>query len=221
MSTFIHFGLCKTGTSFLQHEIFPKIPNINFLYAKNQGDILRFREKPHCINLISHEELSGKPYVTKNTDDIRFIVADRMKAMFPTAKALIGIRELDPWLRSCYKQSIIGGNDKSYSDWCNTINRDYWNIKAYLLHIKKLFPEVYVYTMHDFITDNERIIQEICSFLGTEVPPHKQKLVNRSLTDGQVKVLRFINHFLRSDNYNPNRKISQYPLSLIIRKLKR
>ena len=57
MSMIVHVGLHKTGTTFLQREIFPKIKNVNY-----NRDVFWVKNYKNKINVISNEWLSGQPY---------------------------------------------------------------------------------------------------------------------------------------------------------------
>ena len=53
----IHLGLHKTGTTFLQQEIFPKLAGVNYKVYFDENKY-EFNDE---INLISCESLSGSP----------------------------------------------------------------------------------------------------------------------------------------------------------------
>ena len=58
---FIHIGMHKTGSSFLQNEIFPKL-DINYFRPKDEYII-----KPGK-NLISNESFMGNPFIDSDFD---------------------------------------------------------------------------------------------------------------------------------------------------------
>lgn len=102
----IHIGLHKTGTSFLQRVIFPKLDGVYYIRTNKAFEILSIRAIENKITLLSHEILSGKPG-SIGRKDFRFELADSLKKLFPNAKIIIGIGELEPWLKSLHKQSIL------------------------------------------------------------------------------------------------------------------
>ena len=106
----IHVGLHKTGTSFLQAEIFPKIKNVNYIGMLRYGSKI-YEDK---LNIISDEELSVNPHLPPchgNYFDSgqRNVIAERLQSIFPNAKIILGIRNKDTWLRSVYSQYVKGG----------------------------------------------------------------------------------------------------------------
>jgi hypothetical protein len=217
---FIHVGLHKTGTTFLQKNVFQNIKNVNYFnHNSNLFDFLSFSLKKDKINLISHENFSASP-IYQDAGNIRFIIAEKLNILFPNAKIIIGTREIDSWLQSMYRQTIKNGNHKNFIEWKNNLEKDYWNIQKYIDHLKELFPEVYEYKMKDLKKNNEKIIGEICEFMGVEVPHYNVEIINKSLNEKQVKVLRFMNSFFKS-RYNPNGKIPRAPFDILFKKIRK
>ncbi|MFT4544599.1 MAG: hypothetical protein ACI9EQ_001059 [Bacteroidia bacterium] len=105
MEVFFHIGLQKTGTTFLQRELFSKIKDSNFQYVDGHDhpqifnsfrfqdpiyfDENQVRQEIACLAegkmklLISFEDLSGHPY---NAAQARSVIADKIKRCFPNAK---------------------------------------------------------------------------------------------------------------------------------------
>jgi hypothetical protein len=130
---FIHIGLHKTATSFLQHEVFPKLKGINYVpQQKFYTPILRqicltdplyFNEKEiknqlfnyltTGKNLISSEGLSGSPFLQYTN---RSAILTKLHNMFPEAKIIIGIRAQKDIIISLYKQYVKHGGVKKFND---------------------------------------------------------------------------------------------------------
>lgn len=213
MKIIIHVGLHKTGTTFLQNGIFKNIKNVNYIRLLS----IRSKVLDDKINIVGDESLSGKPFSVVYNYDMRPFITQRIKGMFPNAKIIVGVRQLEPWLKSCYKQSIIGGNWRSYNVWKSQINHAYWDMDGYVNLLKNTFDEVFVYTFEDLKSKPDIIVESMCSFMNVEVPDYKNKLHNISLSERQMKILRFFNKFLYSSHYNPKKKIPQYPISRLVR----
>ncbi len=126
---FLHIGLHKTGTTFLQKNIFPNFdttdlcynpPNIinaiRDLYRHNYCDELRretiriiYRELDIICQkkiFLSHEIYSGTPW--RNYDDLEKM-SSFLKEVFPTAKIILVFRDHGDWLESLYKEAIKDG----------------------------------------------------------------------------------------------------------------
>jgi len=125
MKTFIHIGLPKTGTTFLQNVVFPALENItlittpityyneDFVKLKSADDSLLNHEtlKESIINqckgeniLISDEFLSGFPMHLCNIN--RSIIAKRLQYIFPDATIIIFLRGQKDILYSLHNQYI-------------------------------------------------------------------------------------------------------------------
>lgn len=117
----VHIGYHKTGTTFLQKEVF-KHPDLPFNLIERrqvQREIIRknmfffdadqirssfiSKFKSNCINVISDEDLLGSPHSGGYNSYDNFL---KIKALFPEAKVLIGIREQSDIILSSYKQYV-------------------------------------------------------------------------------------------------------------------
>lgn len=128
MTTIIHIGLHKTGTSTLQNY-FRQNDAIDYIERRevqkafvghkesSSAKTLTIREhRAQADNkklVISHERLSGYP-ASGGFD--RELIAKRLKATFPDAKVLIVFREQKAWIKSFYQQYIADGGSESLPD---------------------------------------------------------------------------------------------------------
>ncbi|WP_373533182.1 sulfotransferase domain-containing protein [Vampirovibrio sp.] len=138
----IHVGMHKTGTTYLQEHIFPKLDDVylvsvntvvdpikrflKHLFSRNvllldlgqiKVEIEAFIESlPQNKILISNESLFG--FFHENYSHNKMF-ADYLKLMFPNAKILVTIRRQDDWLESAYKQVIHAGLSISINHFLN------------------------------------------------------------------------------------------------------
>ena len=138
MTTLIHIGYPKTGSTWLQENFFknnqiffnanrrdlslnfghPKVFDFNIKKTKNFYKSFFYNlKKNRKIGVVSSEFLSGNLYLNGGMDSQ--IYADRLKSIFPGSKVLIIIREQSSFLYSFYK------HDVSY-------NGGFWNIDEFL-----------------------------------------------------------------------------------------
>src|SRR5258706_14314689 len=106
---YIHVGYPKTGTTFLQNEIFPKLQEVNYikslLIRPETSRIIRQDEfsfdydqiqnnlERHFVkgkNVLSNEGLIGDFFLCKLVNNK--LIADRLKRLFPNAKIIISLR---------------------------------------------------------------------------------------------------------------------------------
>jgi len=140
MIDFIHVGDYKTGTSWLQQNVFPFHPEIQYLGDPFENHELQtvIRELVDCRDLdfdadqlslrfkknftkdltkitgISREALSQSHYITGEHAKRN---AQRLKAVFGNVKIIYVIREQISMLASIYSQYLKAGGTRSFYDW--------------------------------------------------------------------------------------------------------
>jgi len=117
---FLHVGLHKTGTTFLQRKVFPHLPvnllvqpRIEYLAEEEDYDPDRFREmlgrqfeiKPGCPTVISQEAFSGRALGSPRWDPFR--MARRLHQTFPAAKVLLVVRSQPSYILSLYCFRVV------------------------------------------------------------------------------------------------------------------
>lgn len=188
----IHIGLHKTGSSFLQHCVFPKLKGVNYIYKPENplfAPILASK-----INLISDEEISlSMPH---NSD--RFRTLDAMHMQYPDAKIIIGVRSITPWLDSCYAQYIKTGGSLTFYEYIKD-NRFFMSPIEYYDYVCSLWGQenVFLYWHWDLINERDGIVAFICDFIGVPVPEYTNRRVNVSLK--HVEYWRWINIIFRGE----------------------
>jgi hypothetical protein len=146
---YIHVGIQKTGTTFLQELCFPHLKGIHYVHKKNYstpppdgivGRLSRIantnplflylkkeKDELDCLLrdvkeetvLISYERLFGN--VSFNFYD-NFNTTRSLKYLFPAAKIILVIRRQDDLLESLYKQCLRAYFCPTVSDFLNYVN---------------------------------------------------------------------------------------------------
>lgn len=200
----LHMGLHKTGTSFLQYEIFSRLKNTNLTLMLRYGTKI-YEDK---LNIISDEELSVNPYLPTyhrmHLDcNQRFVIAERLHSIFPDAKIILGIREKDSWVRSVYSQYVKSGGIYSYDKFVKDIfDHSFLYFDAYIKCLKSLFDEVLVYEFEDLKYDSKSFVKNICDFIGVDAPSFENRIYEKKWSEEKLKLGLFLNRFFRSD-FNP------------------
>ena len=202
----IHIGLHKTGTTFLQNEVFPKIPDINY---QTKVDLTTTVE-PDKINLFSDENLDGGSYRLFNTVQTRYSILENLHKLFPDAHIIICLRNKDKWLWSAYKQYILAYKSCSFDEYKKRFDSSFLDYKEYLSRIHQLFDHVYVCYFGELKKNPQQFVRDMCDFIGVEPPAFENKIVYKSITDGQVKFLLMFDTIFRS-------KMIHFALSILIR----
>lgn len=169
-SVIFHIGLHKTGSTFLQKELFSKIQNPRFNYINNNNtfryflnktiyrDNLYFDEalksniiKKNKINLVSAENLSGNPEgISFNLKNI----LDNLYNLCEDSKIILFIRKQDDFAESNYVQSIRSGSNLSIRNMYKYVFKEDLPLRHYQIIYKDLFQYKkyidYIYTKFHF-----------------------------------------------------------------------
>ena len=187
----IHVGLQKTGTTFLQEEIFKKM-NVRYIRDISFTNLCFKRDKK---TIIANEALSGDPYSNKID---RFKVIDNLHNLFPDAKIIVGVRNWRDMMDSLYSQYIRNGGC-GYDTLLLFNIREYSFYEEYIEHIQSLFKDVFVYN-YDWDLKKEHkeaFIIRLCDFIGEPVPDYQDKRYRVRLKPYQLQTMRMINKLLK------------------------
>lgn len=162
----------RTGTKFLQNEIFSKMSNV-----------------------YSNENLSCSPFNRFSGLNInRLILLDLIKKMFGDVKIIVCFREKDCWLHSIYYHNVEGyGFYKSFDFWFdNYFNKDLLDFDFYKKQLKENFSDVFIYDFEDFVNHHFTVLGDMMDFIGVHVD-YSFKKYNASTTKTRLNVIRFLN----------------------------
>jgi len=204
---FIHVGLHKTGTTFLQNEVFKKISGINY---QRKVDLTTHVE-PGKINLFSDENLDGGSYRLFADPFGRYHIATNLSKMFPDANIIVFTRDEKSWLISAWKQYVLSYFGYPFQEYYRRIDKTITDFNSYIGHLQKLFKNnVLLVHYEELLEAPEDVVKNICDFIGVPVPVFENKSVYKSLSDGQVGFIVFFDKIFRS-------KTLHFILSLFIR----
>jgi len=145
----VHIGLPKTGTTTLQHALFPAqqrfayIGKVNNVYPKDVHELIErigFQDSleydsARTAALLAEIQDGSKPLIV--SDEIlsvdgkadRRLVAERLNSLFGPAKVLIGLRAQPSMLQALYFNYIRGSGERviSFEGW---LERSYGSIRS-------------------------------------------------------------------------------------------
>src|ERR1044071_9351305 len=143
---YIHVGMPKTGTTFLQEKCFQNLRGLHYVHTTNyspiprQGfmDLLRriVYTNPAFYDLQSAKEEANKLLETVNEETVliswerlfgdmfknyfdNFYITNVLKALFPTAKIIMIIRRQDELLDSIYRQTLHSYHHQTVNSFLN------------------------------------------------------------------------------------------------------
>jgi len=181
---YLHIGLPRTGTSFLQNEVFKKLP-IHYKHDMLTVDEFGLRDG---INLLSHEDLCGKIYLPTKLDRLGFFsYYSKYKP-----KIIMGIREQESLHKSMYNILLWLGYSKSFQDAKKHLEYKY-NVDEIVNQVHTYFDDVFIYHFDDFKKNNEKVVSDICDFLNVDIPNVNFHVVNKRWNKRQMWLCRNIN----------------------------
>ncbi len=226
---FIHPGWNKTGTTFLQNNVFMPIFDKGLIGPGIALKDLKEKTIDRDIPLlISDESLLGvtikrNKYIDNRISRLNFL--HNWARICPETQFIICIRKHEDFLESLYRQFLHVGGDVQPEEFIDTINNDGFIKVEELLYepiLKKLlelFPNPHLIWDFDLLKSNSpRVIKELILFLGLDLSilddiMSKKELTrkdNRSVEYFSGLCLRYVNKIVASQ-VNPNKPI---PLSL-------
>lgn len=235
----IHVGYQKTGSTFLQQEIFSNSDAFftpwgeqsaraieHFLLAhpaRFDAEQVRaeFKGAGTRMPVISHEDLLGYPILGRYYPELAL---SRMAKAFPDAKILICMREQGSMLLSQYFQYIIQGGRLTLKEMLtNNLGRDGFRPLMRLDHFEydlmhatacRYFPseQVLLLPFELLREDRELFVGSILNFCGLEMDvPVPNRVVRKRRGAAALRVERFLNGLLPDPPIFPE-EYKDYPL---------
>lgn len=200
---FLHVGLPKTGSTFLQQNVFPYM-NINLIRNNMNasfGSLTNFSVVCKLLddlpNVITDENLYGNVFGLNNSVDgidvydNNFNIAIRLQRLYPNAKIIVVFRELDSWIKSLHKQ--LKGNPYTKQTFNFRISSEYKMFEQYEKCLKNMFYKVLVLHYEDLKNNQDNFIQNICDFINVDFPEnYDRRKVMVSLNEKQLRCLSVI-----------------------------
>ncbi|MBD3209147.1 hypothetical protein GF367_01885 [Candidatus Woesearchaeota archaeon] len=218
-----HVGLHKTASTFLQHEVFPKLGGVKQLTShgkygtvdlmnKNlsQRDVKRIRGElkkraTAGTNLLSCEGLAGSAYPRRPVKD-RVQILDDIKKVSQgfKPKVILVLRRQDKLIESVYRDYVRGGAVDDFDTFMGRLFRrwggrggfvQWFSFSAYVRELHKMFEKqnVLVLTQEGLKASPTHFMESLCRFIGTDVPAYHNKPRNRSYGAVQMRLARKLN----------------------------
>lgn len=191
----VHVGYHKTGSSWLQEELFPVLEDVAvpldfgtileaivtphpFVFDEAKfwdeyGATLRAAASKTNVTVLSSERLSGSPH--SGGYDSR-ILTQRIQRLFPEAKILVVVREQMQMIASNYREYIRGGGTCSLKRYLNPpvanhrpmFDPDYFRYDKFVEQYYEAFgtDQVKVLPFEWLKARPKRFVSEVCGFLG-------------------------------------------------------
>ena len=201
---FVHIGAYKTGTSFLQKNIFSIWPNITYVNDLWFSYLALVEDKKKYI--ISNETLYGRPWARENSltwTEERQLIIKALSRLFPDAQIILSLRKHSGFILSLYKQYLHEGGTSKLEEFYD-IENDRGIIKREDVFftdtidlLRLLFRrEPFVFTLEEITKDLKRLLKKLEGMFREEAPilsGNTTFALNRGVGFWQGKVLRILN----------------------------
>lgn len=208
---YIHIGFPKTGTTFLQQDIFPCLKGINYfergfveslfqakLLTKDCDKSLKEDIEKYLTgkNLISYELLT----VGRIQEPVDYrLICDRLFSLFPNAKIIITLRNQYELIRSVYAQHVQNGGTKTFQSFISNFDFSAFNFFNFVNYYREKFGKENIFlTIYELLRINpELFIKNLVNWIGVDPPVFSRvKWHNVSYGDRQIFIARLFNLFL-------------------------
>jgi hypothetical protein len=191
---FVHVGLQRAGSTFLQENVFPNM-DLNFC----GNDLLKSKIKDGK-NLISNESLCGYYFAL---DDLNngYEIANRISSLFPNTKIIFIVRQFDDWIKSCYAKYMNVLHRRydglSFVEWSKKFNVEKVDFNAYTGYLKSLFDDVLVLN-YELLRDNpDLFIKYLCDWMDIKVPKYKLEYKNVDFGNNKFVLYKGVNYLYK------------------------
>lgn len=211
MALFLHVGLHKTGTTFLQRNVFPKWKDLTYVRWDGLEHFLRMDERRKY--LVSREGLSGQFWAPHEERDLAL---QRLSAMLPGARILISFRRHDRYIVSAYKQYLQIGGTLSFREFFDLdgdtglMKRADFLFRRKVESVEKHFGHTpFVFLHEEIVRDLGGLLRDMERFFGARAPALSEVEIryrNKSVGYYPAKLLLRLNRMNRSE-LNPQGRL--------------
>lgn len=194
-----HIGLHKTGTTFLQRAVFPRLTGVEVLRYRNLEYLTRL--SPERAYLVSCEGLSGTTFAPVAA---RCAAIGRLGQLFPQARVIVGFRRHGSYLASLYSQYLRYGGKGGFEQFFSLsgapealLRREDVGFARVLAAVQAAFqPAPLVMTSDDLGAGLDATLRDLADYLGTTAPATAEiaaGTANQGLTRPAGELLRRLN----------------------------
>ncbi len=202
---YIHTGMGRTGTTFLQHKVFPKLKNI-FFHPQ-----VKYRKAVKVIQKGKYERylVSGEAEYKKLEKHMK-----EFSSHFPDARPMIMLRRQDEWIASQHRRFIKSGHTLEFEAFFNIDNdeafweREWLRFMGNIEILEKYYkhkPLVLFYD--DMRKDPEGFILNLAEYMGTTVhlPDIDLSPKHASYNDKQLRAVFTVSKKISLRKHKPSK----------------
>ncbi len=199
---YFHVGISKTGSTFLQHNVFPKLQGIHY-FPTNQ-----FKKYKSLVQNSSDSPiLLSREFDRQMEREVKKWATD-----FPDTKSILVLRRQDGWIASQYRRFTKNGFGLTFKEFIDIENdKGYWerdnlNFYNYIEILERYFDHKPLVLMYDELRNSpEQFIQKLANYTNSTVDINEMDLssVHSSYNEKQLKVMLRAGKKLNITNAKP------------------
>ena len=197
MKTYIHIGLIKTGSTYLQRTVFSRFGEIDgrrYISATVNIHQYNILSKDYSHILISNENIAGHPL--NYSDPVAWHEQfknsiNNLKELYRDPYIIIGFREPAAMVQSVYKQSLNEWGIKSWKQYMKEADDSYLDQFEFSKYVKVLLDnfekeKLFIYNHQDLLNSPEDLIMRLNIFL--DILEHREYADNSSKQRENVSI---------------------------------
>ena len=199
---YFHVGISKTGSTFLQHNVFPKLQGIHY-FPTNQ-----FKKYKSLVqNSSTNQILLSREFDRQMEREIKKWAKD-----FPNTKSILVLRRQDGWIASQYRRFVKNGFGLTFKEFID-IDSDngYWerdnlNFYNYIEILEHYFDYKPLVLFYDELRKTPEVfIQKLANYTnsGFDINQIDLSRVHSSYNEKQLKVMLKAGKKLNISNAKP------------------
>ena len=208
-SIFFHCGLPKTGSTFLQEQVFPLMHTGTYI-NKPRGSIDKIiyqLANSKSPILISEENLLGRESLLAinniNILERHKLILKSIKTTFPYSKIILFLRAPEESIISNYKQYIYGGGILKFEDWVELDGiREQFDYPKLISIIESFFnkKDFLLINYNQLLSEPNKVINIMEKYIGCKFlyDINSNKKSNVSISNMGLILLRRLNKLKRS-----------------------
>ncbi len=186
---YLHVGLGKTGTTYLQYHFFPKLKGVRYIQRT------RYKSYPSIIEKSRGQKL----FFSREFDRQLEREVARFASRYPETHSIIILRSPESWAASQYRRFVKNGFKGRFSELFDVENDDGWWSRDELLFSRKIEaldrnfrPAPLVLLYDELKRDPHRFFERIATYMGASYEPDAIDLApsHRSYGERQLKTMK-------------------------------
>ena len=192
---YFHVGLGKTGTTFLQYRVFPKLRSVYYIQRT------RYKQAKKILRHASHEKiLLSREFDQQMEREVSSFAAD-----YPETTPIIVLRRQDSYIASQYRRYVKNGYRGTFAEFFDLENDQGRFKKAHLRYsdtlsmLKKYFSKQPIVLIYDQLREKPRafvrkLAEELSVVIDLEQVDFSKK--HASYDEKQLKAMQYAGRFI-------------------------